>query len=351
MKKSLIIGLFAMICSFGVAYSQERLNEFVVEVDESHNPMTIYSSYGATPNDGVVIINSTISDLEFGIMSVAKERLRKVVPDKGKNRYLLIIQPNDSNYKQYTITINAKDFKQGKIDAVVVKAGSSSGYIVNSKYTNGLPLGTIGGHEYVDLGLPSGTLWATCNVGANAPEEYGACFAWGETQSYLRDIETQSPGESYKYAVRNGGFELALTKYCSRYDYGYGFYTDNLTELEADDDAASVIWGNDWRIPNKAHWEELKKNTEYIWITRNGVNGLLFRAINGKELFLPTAGYSISETRLHVGENGCYWSSTLFSDEDPFRAWYFYFDKEEQNMSGEKRYYGLTVRPVHSFQK
>lgn len=126
--------LFLFLCSMNVVLAQERLNEFVVEVDETHNPMAIYANYGATPNDGVVIINSTIPDLEFGIMSVAKERLRKVVPDKRKNRYLLIVQPNDNNYKQYTITINAKGFMQGKINDIEVKAGLSSGFIVNTKY-------------------------------------------------------------------------------------------------------------------------------------------------------------------------------------------------------------------------
>ena len=132
MKKRLIIGLFAVLCSIGTALPQERINEFVVNIDETHNPMTIYSSYGATPNDGVVIVNSTIPNLEFNIPA-APGRI-KTVPDKKKNRYVLIIQPNDSNYKQYTITINANGFKQGQINYIFVKAGLSSGYTVNPKY-------------------------------------------------------------------------------------------------------------------------------------------------------------------------------------------------------------------------
>ena len=134
MMKGHIIGLFVFLCSFGTACAQERINEFLVNVDATQDPMTSYTLYGATASDGVVIVNSTIPNLEFGIMSVAKERLRKVVHDKGKNCYVLIIQPNDINYQQYTITINAKGFKQGKINAVVVKAGLSSGYTVNPKY-------------------------------------------------------------------------------------------------------------------------------------------------------------------------------------------------------------------------
>ena len=132
--KRLMVCLILFFSTLELSMAQERINEFVVDVDENHNPMTIYSSYGATPNDGVVIVNSTMPNLEFGIMSVAKERLRKVVHDKGKNRYVLIIQPNDNNYQQYTITINAKGFMQGKINDVEVKAGLSSGFIVNTKY-------------------------------------------------------------------------------------------------------------------------------------------------------------------------------------------------------------------------
>lgn len=131
MKKRFIISLFAILCSFGTARSQERINEFVVNIDENHNPMTIYSSYGATPNDGVVIVNSTIPDLEFNIPA-APGRIR-TIPDKKKNRYVLIIQPNDNNYQQYTITINAKGYLQRRIDHVVVKGGLSSGYVVNPK--------------------------------------------------------------------------------------------------------------------------------------------------------------------------------------------------------------------------
>lgn len=134
MKKFFNIVFFSVICSLGTTSAQDRINEFVVDEVKTHNTLGSYVNYGATPNDGVVVINSTISDLEFGILSVAKERMRKVVHDKEKNRYVLIIQPNDKNYKQYTITINAKGFMQGKINSVVVKAGLSSGYIVNSKF-------------------------------------------------------------------------------------------------------------------------------------------------------------------------------------------------------------------------
>lgn len=130
--KRLTLCILLLLSIIEVALAQERINEFIVEVDRTHNPMTIYSSYEVTPNDGVVIVNSTIPNLEFNIPA-APGRI-KTVSDKKKNRYVLIIQPNDNNYQQYTITINAKGFMQGKINDVVVRSGLSSGFIVNSKF-------------------------------------------------------------------------------------------------------------------------------------------------------------------------------------------------------------------------
>ena len=97
-------------------------------------------------------------------------------------------------------------------------------------------------HAYVDLGLPSGLLWATCNVGANNPQDYGDYFAWGETTP--KDFYSWS---NYKYCR---GYEQ-LTKYCTMSDYGYNGYTDNLTTLLPEDDAATVNWGDGWRMPTK----------------------------------------------------------------------------------------------------
>ena len=142
----------------------------------------------------------------------------------------------------------------------------------------------IGGddHAYVDLGLPSGLLWAACNVGANAPEEYGDYFAWGETQP--KDVYNWS---TYQYCM---GSNNTLTKYCTDPNYGYNGFTDNLTILLPEDDAATANWGNGWRMPTKEEWQELLDNTTVTWTQQNGVNGRLFTGSNGNSLFLPAAG-------------------------------------------------------------
>ena len=194
-------------------------------------------------------------------------------------------------------------------------------------------------HAYVDLGLPSGLLWATCNVGADNPEDYGDYFAWGETQ----------PKDTYNWSTYQycNGSNSTLTKYCNNSDYGYNGFTDNLTTLLPEDDAATANWGSDWRMPTDDEWQELLDNTTVIWTTQNGVNGRLFTAANGNSLFLPAAGFRGSGGLYYAGSYGYYWSSSLNSD-DPDYAWGFSFRSDDYYVVDSSRGCGFTVRPVCS---
>jgi uncharacterized protein (TIGR02145 family) len=194
-------------------------------------------------------------------------------------------------------------------------------------------------HEYVNLGLPSGLLWATCNVGAETPEEYGDYFAWGETQP--KDTYNLS---TYQYC--NGSYNT-LTKYCNNSSYGYNGFTDDLTTLLPEDDAAAANWGNGWRMPTKEEFEELYNNTTVTWTQQNGVNGRLFTADNGNSLFLPAAGYRGSSSLYYAGSLGYYWSSSLYTD-DPIFAWYFLFTSVGYGVYYNDRNYGHSVRAVRS---
>ena len=189
---------------------------------------------------------------------------------------------------------------------------------------------TYNGHEYVDLGLPSGTLWATCNVGANSPEEYGDYFAWGETAP--KDVYSWS---TYQYY--DGG---NLTKYTG---------SDGLTTLLPEDDAATANWGDDWRMPAKEEWQELLDNTTNKWTTQNGVNGRLFTGSNGNSLFLPAAGFRWDDALNYAGSYGYYWSSWLGTGS-PGLAWGFYFDSGGYGMhyGNGRRGCGRSVRAVRS---
>ncbi len=190
--------------------------------------------------------------------------------------------------------------------------------------------GGWGSHEYVNLGLPSGTLWATCNVGATTPEGYGVFFAWGNWSTY-------------QYC---NGSKNTLTKYCDNSDYGNNGFTDNLTILQPSDDAATANWGNGWRTPTCKEWTELLQNTTSAWTTRNGVNGRLFTASNGNSLFLPAAGIRSGGEIYHAGSLGCYWSSSLNSDF-PNNAWYLGFNSGYAYVDDVSNlFYGYSVRPV-----
>ena len=191
-------------------------------------------------------------------------------------------------------------------------------------------------HTYVDLGLPSGLLWATCNVGANNPEDYGDFFAWGETQ-------TKGFYGFYTYQYCNDGDYHQLTKYCDDSYYGYEGFTDDLTVLLPEDDAATAIWGEDWRMPTQEEFQELLDNTTVTFTTQNGVNGRLFTASNGNSIFLPAAGGYVGSNPFHTGNYGHYWSSSLASG---YNAWKLLFSSDMCIMFGYDRCYGLSVRPV-----
>jgi len=197
-------------------------------------------------------------------------------------------------------------------------------------------------HEYVDLGLPSGTLWATCNVGADAPEEYGDYFAWGETTS-----KSTYKWSNYKYCVDDGE---NLTKYCSRSYYGFGGFTDDLKTLQPDDDAATANWGDEWCTPTYVQWVELYQHTTRRWMTRKGVYGMLFTSSNGRSLFMPAAGYYGYDGLSYAGRHGRYWSSSLNANT-PGYASSSYFNKltdHTYQMVDCDRVDGYSVRPVRS---
>ncbi len=186
--------------------------------------------------------------------------------------------------------------------------------------------------DWVDLGLPSGLLWATRNVGASSPEDYGDYFAWGETTP-------KSVYDWSTYIYCNGDLDQ-LTKYCNDSHYGYNGFTDNLTILQPGDDAAG-------RTPTKEEWEELMNNTTATWTTQNGVNGRRFTGPNGNSLFLPAAGYRGYSALYVAGSHGLYWSSSLYT-VNPNGAWCFDFGSDYQYLDVIYRDFGLSVRAVRS---
>lgn len=174
------------------------------------------------------------------------------------------------------------------------------------------------GHEYVDLGLS--VKWATCNVGAENPEDYGSYYAWGET-------ETKS-------------------------DYSWDTYTDGefigdgKTTLDAADDAATANWGGDWTMPTASDFDELKDKCTWTWTTENEVNGYRVIGTNGNSIFLPAAGGRKGSGLDGEGSYGYYWSSSL-DESNSGSGRFLYFNSGYVNAWGSsRRYVGFPVRPV-----
>ena len=171
--------------------------------------------------------------------------------------------------------------------------------------TNSQTTGTLNGHDWVDLGLPSGTKWATCNVGANSPTAYGNYYAWGET--------------------------------FTKSEYGESNYTyyGNPTILPPSADAATTNWGNGWRMPTNTEFDELQKRCSWEW--KDG--GYKVTGPNGNSIFLPAAG--------DAGSDGYYWTSSFELDDDA--PWFLIFASDDYDMGLLiDRYSGLSVRPVCS---
>ena len=190
------------------------------------------------------------------------------------------------------------------------------------------------GHDYVDLGLPSGTKWATCNVGATTPEGRGNYYAWGETT-----IKTYYLWSNYHLSDQSG---TSLTKYCNDSHYGNNGYTDNLIVLEAMDDVASVEWGGNWRMPTMEEMNELMNNCVDCYEP----SGYKFTGPNGNSIFLPMSGYKDNRSVLNGIDEGYYWCSSLDLDQ-PKSAWYMLIIRAYRNhLGGMERYYGMPVRPV-----
>ena len=207
-----------------------------------------------------------------------------------------------------------------------------------------------GEHEWVDLGLPSETLWATCNVGANSPEQYGDYFAWGETEpkedyswgTYKWMNEGQSSWrEINKYTFADG--QTGACWYSNNQ-----FIGDGKTELLPEDDAATANWGSDWQMPSLEQLQELynERLTKTEWTTQGGVSGRLITSLrNGNSLFLPAAGYIYGTELYDAGSYAHYMSHSLHSDGSDDTS-YLYFIEGYIYWSYDDRYVGRTVRPV-----
>lgn len=201
-------------------------------------------------------------------------------------------------------------------------------------------------HDVVDLGLPSGTLWATMNIGASQEEDYGYYFAWAETTGYPYN-KTTFYVSNYKWF--NYGDEKYTTKYCTNSAFGT---VDNRSTLQQSDDAAYNNWGEYWCIPTVAQARELLNNCTVSRVTRNGVAGLkLTSTKNGNTIFFPSAGYRSGNSCYDKGSQGGFWTNQVYdsgSYNGACGVFWGYNDGEPYQYTGYSyyRYVGRSVRAV-----
>ena len=223
----------------------------------------------------------------------------------------------NKGYGSYNFTVNSTSNRY---------YGMNIRAIVPGTRIPGSVTGTENNYKYVDLGLPSGLKWATCNVGANSPEEYGLYFAWGETTGYTNKQVT-----SGVRAFDSASYKASAIS----------------TDITLEQDAVRANLGGNWRMPTKDDYQELFDNCNVTWVSNykeKGVAGRLFISnINGNMLFLPAAGTGNNSSVNNIGSNGYYWSTSWYSSTN---AYQLHFTCGDQSISYYRRYYGRPVRGV-----
>ena len=345
------------------AYSSAKVNYLTKEVTTSGTAGEVIIPKAAEPAQGF--------EMSFTGLQIPQKDVNRISITIG-NRVFVYTSAQEIPLEsgKYT-TLNlivGKDIIE--LDGISVKdwaAGTTIGLEEAKEIYPTIP--TINGHEYVDLGLPSGLKWATCNVGATKPEEYGDYFAWGDTVPYYKPGHAQDdPQENWKddkdgytwtnYRFRTSGDSwnnVKFSKYNTSSSYGP---IDSKTTLDPEDDAARYNWGSPWRMPTKGDFDELlatKDNTtDYTWTWCDGsttkyagtdvAGWQIVRTSTGATLFLPAAGFRGGTYLYSVGSYGHYWSSSL-STSSPDCAWYINFDASSV-LAYNSRGDGLSVRPV-----
>lgn len=228
---------------------------------------------------------------------------------------------------QKVTTLENKDYIVVSLDNGTqgqIKVSDLASVVAGVNVQSNIDLASGGVYESVDLGLPSGTLWAKYNVGATKEEEYGDLFAWGATEPYRL----------------NGNISIDNTN-----NYASSYANKIKHDLYPNEDAATVKWGKGWKMPTKAQFDELLANTTDEWTAINGINGRKFTSSNGNYIFFPAAGYVNGGSLGIRGSYGDYWIRSFYSSSE---AWGLNFTSSVLDVSRYYRHYGYSVRPVRA---
>lgn len=310
-------------------YRQGGVKEFSPETDIYSLGATLYYLVaGTVPPEAADVADEGLPSLPTHLSNETRLTIERAMADRRKQRphsigEFLAILPNADVGNRCVSVSEHTDFIPTMDEATEMPI---------SIHNNTL-------HESVDLGLS--VKWATCNVGAKAPEESGNYYAWGETEiksSYTEsncktlqsEVEVKSSlwGLNQKYVISYKGIEVGDIAGNSKYD------------------VAAATWGDNWRMPTRDEFQELIDKCDWKWCKQNGRSGYKVTSnVNGNSIFLPAAGTCAEDKFYFYGLYGFYWSSTS-SSEGVRSAYYLYLDKGGHNMDWCNRRYGRSVRPV-----
>ena len=344
------VGSFVMYWSSSL-YTNPPCRAFRVGLDSgSVDRFSSYRYYGQSVrpvyDDRIHPISVTLDKSKLSLYVGTSEILSAtVLPSNATNKSISWSSSDESvALVDQSGKVTAVDIGNAIITAKTVDGAQTASCDVNVKYNLTKPDSV----EAVDLGLPSGLKWASCNVGATRPDEYGAYFSWGETEP-----KTDYSRSAYKFWVsEDSSGTVQFNKYCPSSMikfWGGSGSPDNKIVLELEDDAARVNWGNNWRMPTDEEWTELRNNCTWSWTNDyngTGVAGRVVVASNGNSIFLPAAGSRYYINYSYVGSVLYYWSSSLKTDY-PAYAWYILSSSVENLRDYGDRNDGFSIRPVY----
>lgn len=336
----------------------------------------IISSIAVTGNDDEILCGTaeiTVSETDSPSVNMTGTS-KTVILDCGTGVQLnnttatsfIIALPPNSMSKGFTVVITDTDGHQ--MEKITTKMQTISRSIILK-----MPVFEFEWSEtepetgYVDMGLS--VMWATCNLGATKPEEYGDYYAWGATEPWYEDGYSLENPQNHWKSGKSAGYDWTNCPFCmdkngfkfskyipsdeSNYWGGIGS-PDGKSILDYEDDAAYVLLGGNWRMPTEDEFDELLDNCETVLTSVNEINGVKFISkVNGNSIFLPIAGYRVNTNLAYYsqgGKQGFYWSSSLYTGV-PFSAVILYYYSENNirtDAHHDGRTCGLPIRPVYA---
>jgi len=317
-------------------YSENSDEEFYTSSVVNFKPNGSYVQMGVTLDKGYMVTMDSgrwAYDIDREKLSLYSLRSRRIIDDE-------IDYDRGADDEPWELRAFIHD------DELLLRDESYDSYddenywtIYKRQVTDSNGVGKNKSHEYVDLGLT--VLWATCNIGATKPEEFGHYYSWG-------DINTKNDYSWSKYGFCYGTSNT-LTRYCTKSTYGYNGYVDGRKVLSISNDVAHEKWGGSWRMPTAIEVMELCESCTWEWTTLNGVKGYKVTSdipgYTDRSIFLPAAGYYNNTSLTDTGSVGGYWTSFLIKNY-PSKAYILCIDDEFYDLDDRSRFYGLPIRPV-----